>query len=228
MLQCAAVFYFVCWPCDAHDRWLRLQNHGMAGVIVLQCVAVCCSVLQCRASRSFYKTLSLRACYNMLQGVAGCCRVLQVVAGCCRVLQCGTFLSLHNSLAMYVLQCVAHFAACCSVLQRSDLFSLRNSLAMRTRVCTRMCVRVRVHARTLPLIMNWQVCVCCSVLQCVTVCCSMQCIAVCCSVCVCTLTSGVTLSCPLSLYLDLALSQVETGATVGREGKRNIHIYTYI
>jgi len=136
VLQCAAVFYFVCWPCDAHDRWLRLQNHGMAGVIVLQCVAVCCSVLQCRASRSFYKTLSLRACYNMLQGVAGCCRVLQVVAGCCRVLQCGTFLSLHNSLAMYVLQGVA---GCCRVLQGVAVWYFSVSTQFSCYVCVAVC-----------------------------------------------------------------------------------------
>jgi len=158
VLQCVAVFYFVCWHCDAHDRWLRLQNHGMAGVIVLQCVAVCCSVLQCRASRSFYKTLSLRACYNMLQGVAGCCRVLQVVAGCCRVV----LFSLHTILLLCmccsVLRMLQRVAACCSVVICCFLYE---TLSLCAHACARACacecvctralyhsIRDRVHACT--------------------------------------------------------------------------------
>ena len=47
---------------------------------VLQCVAVCCSVLQCVA-----------VCCSVLQGVAACCSVVGrrrcVVAMCCSVLQ---------------------------------------------------------------------------------------------------------------------------------------------
>jgi len=59
------------------------------GVCVLQCVAVCCSVLQC--------------------AVPAFCSVLQCVAVCCSVLQCAVpaFCS--------VLQCVA---VCCSVLSQ--------------------------------------------------------------------------------------------------------------
>jgi len=41
---------------------------------VLQCVAVCYSMLQCVA-----------ACYSVLQSVAVCCSVLQCVAVCCSV-----------------------------------------------------------------------------------------------------------------------------------------------
>jgi len=44
---------------------------------VLKCVAVCCSVLQC-----------VPVCCSMLQCVAVCCSVLQCVAVCCSVLQC--------------------------------------------------------------------------------------------------------------------------------------------
>jgi len=44
----------------------------------LQCVAVCCNVLQ------YIVAVSCR----VLWCVAGCCRMLQGVAGCCRVLQC--------------------------------------------------------------------------------------------------------------------------------------------
>jgi len=66
---------------------------------VLQCVAVCCSVLQ-RVARRLYvsKThMSLQGA-GVLQCVAVCCSVLQCVAACCSVLQ--------------------RVAACCSVLQR--------------------------------------------------------------------------------------------------------------
>jgi len=44
---------------------------------VLQCVAVCCSVLLCVA-----------VCCSVLQCIAVCCSVLQCVAVCCSVLQC--------------------------------------------------------------------------------------------------------------------------------------------
>jgi len=64
---------------------------------VLQCVAVCCSVLQCVA-----------VCCSVLWCVAVCCSVLQCVAVCFRVLQC-------VAVRYNVLQCVA---VCCSVLQR--------------------------------------------------------------------------------------------------------------
>ena len=43
---------------------------------MLQCVAVCASVLQCAGM-----------CDSMLQRVAVCCWVLQSVAKCCKVLQ---------------------------------------------------------------------------------------------------------------------------------------------
>jgi len=48
---------------------------------VLQCVAVCCSVLQCVAVECMYLL-------SVLQCVAVCCSVLQCVAVCCSVLQC--------------------------------------------------------------------------------------------------------------------------------------------
>jgi len=47
---------------------------------VLQCVAVCCSVLRQR----YLDTM----CCSVLQCVAVCCSVLQCVAVCCSVLQC--------------------------------------------------------------------------------------------------------------------------------------------
>jgi len=76
----------------------------------LQCVVVCCSVMQ------FYIPLQLAEVprsnaslspVSVLQCVAMCCSVLQCVAMCCSVLQC-------IAVCCSVLQCVA---VCCSVLQ---------------------------------------------------------------------------------------------------------------
>jgi len=65
---------------------------------VLQCVAVCCSVLQ-SVCCSVYHEARTRLSEGIvhLPFVAECCSVLQCVAVCCGVLQC--------------------FAVCCSVLQ---------------------------------------------------------------------------------------------------------------
>jgi len=65
---------------------------------VLQCVAVCCSMLQCVAVRSV---------------VAECCSVLQCVAVCCSVLQC----PLRQDVAKNDSTCVCCVTACCSMLQ---------------------------------------------------------------------------------------------------------------
>ena len=46
---------------------------------MLQCGAVCCSVLQCELDR---------VGVGVVQCVAQCCRVLQCVAVCCSMLQC--------------------------------------------------------------------------------------------------------------------------------------------
>jgi len=48
---------------------------------VLQCVAVCCSVLQCAAVIVMNTTCIERAL--CMEGVAVCCSVLQCVAVCC-------------------------------------------------------------------------------------------------------------------------------------------------
>jgi len=65
---------------------------------VLQCVAVCCSVLLSRYNKRHCACacLALRhiryaccvVCCSVLQCVAVCCSVLQCVAVCCSVLQC--------------------------------------------------------------------------------------------------------------------------------------------
>jgi len=81
----------------------------------VQCVAVCCNMLQCVASTP-KETLTvnmhrdgkkrLYSTVYMLQGVAVCCSVLQCVAVCCSVLQ-------RVAVCCSVFQCVA---VCCSVL----------------------------------------------------------------------------------------------------------------
>jgi len=89
---------------------------------VLQCVAVCCSMLQYVSVRSGVLSCDA-ACCSVLQRVAACCSVLQCVVVCYRstgntnawngdkdgrsVLQCA-------AVRCSVLQCDA---ACCSVLQ---------------------------------------------------------------------------------------------------------------
>ena len=92
----------------------------------MQCVAVCCSVLQCVAVKKSIKRLFCWA------AVAVSCSVLPCVAVCCSVLQRDPQLrstSMATSVALHregrVLQCVAVccsvlqcVAVCCSVLQR--------------------------------------------------------------------------------------------------------------
>ena len=73
---------------------------------VLQCVALCYSLLQC-ASVYCFVLQRVVVCCSILQSNAVCCSVLQCVAVCCSVLQC-------TAVCCSVLQCVA---VCCSVLQ---------------------------------------------------------------------------------------------------------------
>ena len=76
------------------------DKETMIGTLLLQCVAVCCSVLQCvtfcRAFCDLWKengqTLTYKetmiGVFIVLQCVVVCCSVLQCVAVCCSVLQC--------------------------------------------------------------------------------------------------------------------------------------------
>ena len=96
---------------------------------MLQCVTVCCSVLQ----RLFFQMVfvhgvgsySLRDCRSVLQCGAMCCNVFQCVAARCSALQClccigGSCMESDSTpfvsvaVCCRVLQCVA---VCCSVLQ---------------------------------------------------------------------------------------------------------------
>jgi len=60
-------------------------------IIVLQCVAVCCSVLQC---------VSMHC--SALQCVAVCCSVLPCVAVCCHVLQCTLEIATYNRMKIFL------------------------------------------------------------------------------------------------------------------------------
>jgi len=84
----------------------------------LQCVAVCCSVLQyvavccvavCDKRTKFHlRFITERSLirYSVLQCVAVCCSVLQCVAVCCSVLQCVAVCC--SMLQCVVLQCVTY------------------------------------------------------------------------------------------------------------------------
>ena len=89
----------------------------LPGESVLQCVAVCCSVLQrvagycsmlqcvavCQCvtqNSNHWSSRSETSHLSVMQGVAQCCSVLQGVAVCCRVLQC---VALHG-IVLQVLQ----------------------------------------------------------------------------------------------------------------------------
>jgi len=101
---------------------------------VLHCVAVCCSVLQC-----VFRVYPLLCSIRML---------LQCVAVCCSMLQCVfRVYPLLCSIRM-LLQCVAAFVCCCSRSRQHDI--ARRSCSVLS------CVAV-----------------CCSMLQCVAVCCSV-------------------------------------------------------
>jgi len=117
---------------------------------VLQCVAECCSKLECVAVCVWHRIycrswpvpescLTRAVCCSVVQCGAVCCSVLQCVAVCCSVMQC---------VAVYcsVLQCGA---VCC-------IFNWPRYLPVSVRFIVLQCVAVS-----------------CSVLQFVAVCCSM-------------------------------------------------------
>jgi len=97
---------------------------------MLQCVEVCCSVLQCCNRTAFSDRPPILISVvgvnpkNILQCVAVCCSVLQCVAVCCSVLQCCNrtafsdrppiVISIVGLNPKNMLQCVA---VCCSVLK---------------------------------------------------------------------------------------------------------------
>jgi len=81
-------------------------------VRLLQCVAVCCSVLQCVVA----------VFCNMLQYVAVCCyHILQCVAVCCRVFYARKFFG-GAADACLKRENGAFVAVCCSMLQYVTIF----------------------------------------------------------------------------------------------------------
>jgi len=118
MLQCVALYYSV--------FLFRLQHCRTRHV--LQCVAVCCSVLRCIPVSSCSNCNIVKR--HLLQCVAVCCSVLQCVAVCRIVLQClpvpTPTLSHRACVAVCcsVLQCVA---VCCSALQYVSVLTLATS-----------------------------------------------------------------------------------------------------
>jgi len=91
---------------------------------VLQCVAACCSVLQCvavpyvidsnvKCDLYMKNRIHVICCIVILFVEILSCSVLQCVAVCCSMLQCVAVLHC-NAMCCSVLQCVA---LCCSVLQ---------------------------------------------------------------------------------------------------------------
>jgi len=135
----------------------------------LQCVAVCCSVLQCVAVVSVL--------CSVLPCAAVCCsdyRVWLCVAVHSRVLPC---VAVYGSVLRYVAVCciVIHcVAVCCSVMQ----FIALCCRVLCTATLITCCSVLQYVAERPPFRHAWQAC-----LQSVTVRCSaLQCVAMCCSV----------------------------------------------
>jgi len=197
--------------------WLGIQRRGslqpaplavsipfsFTGTSVLQCVAVCCSVLPCVAVASQPAPLAISTPFSftgtsVLQCIAVCCSALQFVAVCCSVIAASPCLwpqahpiLIHRyecaEMFVAVLQCVT---VCCSVLQ-----------------CVAVCCSVLQWHRSLRLSpqaphSHSQVRVYRSVLQRVAICCS-----VCCDVCGAVYTC-VSLPAYVSSYLSAVCCSV--------------------
>jgi len=135
---------------------------------VLQCVAVCCSVLR----PPLFAMVFVAACCSvfacLLQRV--CCSVLQCVcvfvAACCSVFACVLQRQEVHTNPCSVLQCVCVFvAACCSVFA-----CLLQRVAVCLRVCCsiKRCTRTPMCTRALQRVHRLHK----SVLKCIAVCCS--------------------------------------------------------
>jgi len=154
---------------------------------VLQCVAVCCSALKyaavcvgvprpCSVLHTAFskrrRVFAAKVCYSAWHCVTVCCSVLQCVAVCCSVWQC---IAYHNMCALAV---QAQFS------NMSSLPSVHCKMTVELTFEKLYQAPQRLYGRPFsPTQCSW---VCCSVLQCVAVCCSvLQCVAVCCRVSQC-------------------------------------------
>jgi len=130
-------------------------------LIVLQCVAVCCSVYHL-----YHHHLHLLQCVSVLQCIASvCCSVLQFVLEC-----------YYWCVAVCCLIVLQHVAVCCSVLQCVPPLSSPST----TVAVFSVCCFVWFQCDALWCSELHCVAVCCSVLQCAAVCCRvLPCAAVC-------------------------------------------------
>ena len=166
---------------------------------MLQCVVVCCSVLQGVSCTVKGSVQILQVLIHVKLRGAVCCSVLQCVAVCCSVLHCVSKPAIvpgdagctaKGSVQNLPVQTVAVY---CSVLLCSVLLcSVLQCVACNVFQCVAEpaivpwnsgCI-VKGSVQDLQVLMG---AVCCSVsqcvLQCVAVCCSvLQCVALCCSV----------------------------------------------
>ena len=140
-MQCIAVRCSVCADSTGHvgteigTRQEIFANADFSAISVavwcsvLQCVAVCCSVMQ-KSAHDTRHSLKLTSLQFALQCVAVCCSVLQCVSVCCSVLQCVaeigtrqvTFANANFSrLQQSTSHCstVQHTAAHCNTLQHT-------------------------------------------------------------------------------------------------------------
>jgi len=138
---------------------------------VLQCVAVCCSVLQCVAIEVSQGAQFARlTCCMMsiwIQHIShiDCNRIAVIVSSCCSVLRL--------KCAVSVLQCVT-IEVCCG-LQCVTIEVLRETYGLQQRdsICVLQCVakcRCVLQCLAVSRSVLQYVAVCCSVLQCVAVC----------------------------------------------------------
>jgi len=155
---------------------------------VLQCVAVCCSMLQCVSVRT-HCSKNHSKCSDISH---------HFITQCIAVLAHASYPSTPPQLVCSVLQCVAvccsvlqRVAVCCSVLQRIAPYC--SVLQCNALCCVAVCCRVLQCVTEHPIILSITrlmphcpppiVAVCCSVWQHVAVCCRVvQCIIAYCSV----------------------------------------------
>jgi len=99
----------------------NLRLFSFAALGALQCLAVCCSVLQCVTGNGgqFLWTLeeACCSCCSVLQCLAVCSSVSQSAALCCSVLHCAAACCSVLQSAAVCCRVLQHAAGCCSVLR---------------------------------------------------------------------------------------------------------------
>jgi len=74
------------WVLHGGNHYTVLIARSKGLLKLVQCVAVCCSVLQCVAHHYTVLIARSKGLLKLVQCVAVCCSVLQCVAVCCSVL----------------------------------------------------------------------------------------------------------------------------------------------